>query len=262
MAKPLLSDELWKRIEPLLPPPKPGRFRFPGRAPVENRKALIGILFVLKTGTRWEDLPQELGSGMTCWRRLRDWHEAGAWQPLHELLLAELNSADRIDWSRAAVHSSSVRALGGGEKTSPNPTDRAKPGSEHHVITECAGAPLAMTLTGANAAAVSQLELLVDAIPAVRGKVGHPRSRPDRLHADRAYESEPHRDWLRGRRIDPQIAHRRTTWKRLGTVPLGRGTNGLLVSSSEEAPPSNRVSRRHARGNHVAMLSPDLLECT
>jgi transposase len=136
MAKPLLPDELWERIEPLLPPPKPRRFRFPGRKPIDNRKALTGILFVLKTGIHWEDLPRELGcgSGMTCWRRLRDWQEAGVWQTLHEKLLAELQSADRIDWSRAVVDSGSVRALGGGEDTGPNPTDRAKPGSKHHII--------------------------------------------------------------------------------------------------------------------------------
>ena len=73
MAKPLLPDELWERIEPLLPPPKPRRFRFPGRKPLDNRKALTGNLFVLKTGIPWEYLPLETGcgSGMTCWRRLR-----------------------------------------------------------------------------------------------------------------------------------------------------------------------------------------------
>ena len=63
MARPLLPNELWKRIEPLLPPPKPRRFRYPGRKPFDNRKTLIGILFVLRTGIRWEDLPQELGCG-------------------------------------------------------------------------------------------------------------------------------------------------------------------------------------------------------
>ena len=101
MAKPLLPDELWERIEPLLPPPKPRRFRFPGRKPLDNRKALTGILFVLKTGIPWEYLPLEMGcgSGMTCWRRLRDWQAAGVWQQLHEILLAELNAADKIDWS-------------------------------------------------------------------------------------------------------------------------------------------------------------------
>ncbi len=103
MAKPLLPYELWNRIEPLLPPPKPRRFRYPGRKPIDNRKALIGILFVLKTGICWEDLPQELGcgSGMTCWRRLRDWHEAGVWQSLHELLLAELNGCRTASTGRA-----------------------------------------------------------------------------------------------------------------------------------------------------------------
>ena len=75
MAKPLVDDELWAIIEPLLPEPKPRRFRFPGRKRIENRHALTGIIFVLKTGIGWEDLPQELGcgSGMTCWRRLRAW---------------------------------------------------------------------------------------------------------------------------------------------------------------------------------------------
>lgn len=77
---------------------------------------LCGILFVLHTGVQWEHLAQELGfgSGMTCWCRLRDWNEAGVWQQLHEVLLAELNAAARLDWSRAVVDSSHVRALEGG----------------------------------------------------------------------------------------------------------------------------------------------------
>ena len=102
MAKPLLTDALWKRIEPLLPSHKPRR-RFPGRKPIDDRKALTGILFVLKTGINWEERPQEMGCGcgMTCWRRLRDWNQAGVWQRLHETLLAELHEADRIDWARA-----------------------------------------------------------------------------------------------------------------------------------------------------------------
>src|SRR5262249_35125725 len=144
MSGRILPEELWKRIEPLLPPPKPRRFRFPGRKPLDNRKVLTGILFVLRTGIRSEDLPPGLGcgSGMTGWRRLRDWQAAGVWQRLHELLLSELQARDRIDWSRAMVDSSSVRALGGGEKTGPNPTDRAKPGSKHHLIIDGGGIPL------------------------------------------------------------------------------------------------------------------------
>lgn len=76
---------------------------------------LTGIPFVLKTGIPWEDLPQEMGCGseMTCWRRLRDWNEAGVWNRLHQVLLDELDESGQIDWSRAAVDSSHVRAKGG-----------------------------------------------------------------------------------------------------------------------------------------------------
>ena len=118
MAKPLVDDELWKLIQPLLPPPKPRRWRYPGRKRLMDRQALTGILFVLKGGIPWEMLPKEMecGSGMTCWRRLRDWREAGVWQNLHELLLAKLREADQIDWSRAVVDSASIRAVGGGGK--------------------------------------------------------------------------------------------------------------------------------------------------
>ena len=121
MAKPLVDDELWDMVAPLLPPPKPRRWRFPGRKPMDNRKALCGILFVLKTGLPWEDLPQEMGcgSGMTCWRRLRDWQAAGVWDALHQFLLTKLHEAGKIDWSRAVADSASVRAVFGGKKQVP-----------------------------------------------------------------------------------------------------------------------------------------------
>src|SRR5579872_1158582 len=129
MAKVVLEDSLWSLIEPILPQPKPRRFRFPGRKPVGNREALTGILFVLKTGTPWEYLPQEMGcgSGMTCWRRLRDWHKAGVWDQLHQLLLTHLRSANKIDWSRALVDSASVRAVFGGCTLVPIPRIAGKP---------------------------------------------------------------------------------------------------------------------------------------
>lgn len=118
MSAPIIDDELWALIEPLLPAPKPRRKKYPGRLPVSDRAALNGILFVFKTGIRWSDLPIAcgFGSGSTCWRRLRDWHEAGVWGQLHALLLAKLREAGQLDFSRAAVDSSSVRAVGAGEK--------------------------------------------------------------------------------------------------------------------------------------------------
>jgi transposase len=120
MTKPLVDDKLWELIEPLIPV-KARRAKNPGRKPLDNRKALTGILFVLKTGIPWEDLPKEMGcgSGMTCWRRLNQWERAGVWLKLHELLLAKLQEADKIDWSRAVVDSASVRAVGGANKLAP-----------------------------------------------------------------------------------------------------------------------------------------------
>lgn len=112
----IVPDELWARIEPL--PVVPRRADYPGRKRLDDCKVLCGILFVLCTGIPWESLPQELGFGsrMTCWRRLRHWHQAGVWQQLHEALLAELNAAGALDWSRAVIESSHVRAMKGGPK--------------------------------------------------------------------------------------------------------------------------------------------------
>jgi transposase len=123
MDKPIIDDELWRRLEPLLPQPKARRDKSPGRKPVPDRAALNGIVFVLRTGLRWRDLPAEMGcgSGVTCWRRLRDWQEAGVWDRLHEVLLAELRAAGQIDLSRVVVDSSSVRAIGAGQKLGRTP---------------------------------------------------------------------------------------------------------------------------------------------
>src|ERR1043165_1669206 len=124
----LVTDPLWQRLQPLLPPPPPRRFRFPGRKPLDYRKILTGILFVLKTGIAWDDLPAELGCGCgkTCRSYLRLWHRAGVWLKLHAGRLAELNGADANDWERALIDAALSKAPEGGQDTGPNPTDRSK----------------------------------------------------------------------------------------------------------------------------------------
>lgn len=116
MIEDLVPDSLWQRVAPLLPVRPPRRRRYPGRRPVSDRVALAGIVFVLKTGITWNQLPGDLlgCSGVTCWRRVRDWTEAGVWPALHEVLLAELRAADRLDLDRCAVDASHVHALKGG----------------------------------------------------------------------------------------------------------------------------------------------------
>jgi transposase len=128
MSPRLVDDELWELIEPLLPR-CPRRYRHPGRRRLDDRKVLNGILFVLTTGIAWQRLPQELGfgSGMTCWRRLRDWQQAGVWQQLHELLLARLRRAGRLDLSRTVCDSASLRALLGATRPGRVPSTGARP---------------------------------------------------------------------------------------------------------------------------------------
>ncbi len=206
----LVTDALWERLEPLLPPPPQRRIRFPGRKPLDSRKILTGILFVLKTGIAWEDLPAELGCGCgkTCRESLKRWHEAGVWTKLHAVLLAELNGADQIDWERGLIDASFAKAPEGGEDTGPNPTDRGKSGSKHHLLTDAQGIPLAATVTAANVNEVTQVFDVLTSMPPVGGKPGPPREKPERLQGDTGYDSEPVRQLLRWLGITPILGKR------------------------------------------------------
>jgi len=121
MARELVPDSLWILVEPLLPPEPPRPWG--GRPAVPTRRCLTGILFVLHSGIPWEMLPQEMGcgSGMTCWRRLRDWTQAQVWPRVLQAVLSWLRAAGQIDLARAIVDSSSVRAVLGGRRPAPTP---------------------------------------------------------------------------------------------------------------------------------------------
>lgn len=127
MSKLILPDELWAAIEPLLPPEKPRPKG--GRKPIPPRDALTGILFVLKTGTPWEHLPRSVCgcSGMTCWRRLRDWQAAGVWDALHRALLDRLGRCNGIDFERATLDSQSYAAKRGARKRAQTPRTAGAP---------------------------------------------------------------------------------------------------------------------------------------
>jgi transposase len=126
----------------------------------------------------WQLLPLELGfgSGQTCWRRLGRWHEAGLFEKLHHILLTELHAADALDWTRACVDASLIRAKKRGVATGPSPVDRGKTGSKHHLICDGKGTPFKVITTAANINDVTQTLALADSIPPVAGK-------PGRVHA-------------------------------------------------------------------------------
>ncbi|NUP46042.1 MAG: transposase [Catenulispora sp.] len=111
---PMVTDQAWERISALLPE-RPRRRRNPGRKPLDDRAVLNGILVVLGRRIGFEKLPQELeyGSGMTCWRRLRDWQRAGIWPDIARVLREEIPEARRIDFDR--VIDSGETAEGDGE---------------------------------------------------------------------------------------------------------------------------------------------------
>ena len=108
----LVDDAFWAVLEPLLPNRPARRI---GRPPVSDRAAFTAIVFVLVTGLPWRLVPRQIGcSGVTAWRRLREWQRAGVWEQLHREFLRRLNTSGRIDWSRGVVDASHVRALRGG----------------------------------------------------------------------------------------------------------------------------------------------------
>ena len=109
MSQALIDDDLWSRIEPLLPKRRPRQRRYAGRKPIPDRAVLTGILFVLRSGIPWNMLPPEMGcgSGSTCWRRLARWQRAGVWKRLHRVLLDELRQRGQLDLARAVVDSGS-----------------------------------------------------------------------------------------------------------------------------------------------------------
>jgi len=121
MARQPVSKELWQQLQPLIPEFIPSSKGGARKLGVSNEAALNGILYVLQTGIPWEDLPQALGygSGMTCWRRLRDWSAAGVWEQLHQAMLVRLREHDQIDWSRASIDGSSVPSPRGARKLAP-----------------------------------------------------------------------------------------------------------------------------------------------
>lgn len=114
-----ISAALFMKVKPLLPTFEPSAKG--GRPRVSDEQALNGILFVLRTGIPWEDLPQELGfgSGMTCWRRLRDWQAAGVWHELHLKLLNELRKSEQLDFSRFSMDGASAPSPRGARTQAP-----------------------------------------------------------------------------------------------------------------------------------------------
>jgi len=126
MREPLLSEMQWQKIEPLLPKLKRRRR---GRPPKDNRVVLEGILWILKTGARWRDLPRDMGvSSSVCWRRLQAWERKGVWLRIWRAFLSELDQGGRLDWQESFLDGSFAPAKKGATESAKPSVGRAQSG--------------------------------------------------------------------------------------------------------------------------------------
>jgi transposase len=188
---------------------------------------------------------------VTCWRRLRDWTEAGVWPALHELLLAELRAAGQLDLDRCGGRLTRARAQRG-DHVGPSPVNRGHPGSKHHLIVEAHGIPLAVTLTGGHPHDVTQLLPLLEAVPPIRGLRGRPHRKPRELFADRGDDFDKYRRLLRRHGITPRIARR--------GVAHGSGPGKVRWVVERGFAWLHAFKRLRTRYEHRADIHPGLLQ--
>ncbi|WP_435852309.1 IS5 family transposase [Streptomyces massasporeus] len=205
----LVPDELWTLFRRVVPPTEVIRPQGGDKRRAGDRECLAAIIFVATSGCTWRQLPPVFGPAWpTVYRRFAQWSRDRVWARLHRVILDELGARGELDWSRCAIDSVSGPGGKRGPLTGPNPTDRGKPGSKIHLITDRNGVPLSLGISGANMHDSLGLEPLVRGIPPIRSRRGPRRRRPAKLHADKGYDYDHLRKWLRERRIRHRIARK------------------------------------------------------
>src|SRR5215831_15853150 len=206
MATVHLTDDQWAFIQPFLPPRA-----WTGRPRADDRRTIEGILYVLITGCRWQDLPREYGSPTTAWRRLKRWGEEGVWECIWRATLAALDRHGRLDWSIVFLDGSFVPAKRGGEQVG---LTRKGKGTKWMLAVDGNGLPLGFHLDSASRAEVRLAQQTLDTIKVARS-LGRPKQRPEKLVADRGYDSSAFRSALRrcGIRMCIPPKRRPVKWK-------------------------------------------------
>ena len=178
-----ISDELWRKIEPLLPPDKPQPQG--GRPRMDARQATTAIFYILRTGCQWKALPYSLGAPSTVYDRFREWEQAGVFETLWQHGLCDYDKKKGIRWKWQSVDGCMTKAPLGGEAVGPNPTDRAKSGTKRSLLTDAAGIPLALAVDGANRHDKKLLAATLDGVMAARPDPGDV---PQHLCLDKGYD--------------------------------------------------------------------------
>jgi transposase len=121
-----LTDAQWKHLEPLLPEPRNSKKG--GRKHIPNRACFEGILWVLRSGARWKDLPRQYPSPSTCWRRLQAWEESGVWLKAWRALLGQMDAKGQLDWAEVFADGSFAPAKKGGPASARPNAERVRSG--------------------------------------------------------------------------------------------------------------------------------------
>lgn len=201
-----IPDELWAQMEPLLPP---GEFHPLGchNPRVPNRNAMNAILLVLRTGCQWKALKTTgLCSGSSAHRRFQEWTKAGVFEEFWRQGLLVYDELVGIDWSWLSMDGAMTKAPLGGEKTGPNPTDRAKKGTKRSLLTEAAGIPIGLAVDGANRNDHKMARETLESIPVKRPTPT--ATKPQGLCLDKAYDCDEARALTEEFQFTPHIRSR------------------------------------------------------
>jgi transposase len=240
-----MPEKFFELAQPLLPPEKePGPEG--GRRPKAHRTVLKVIWFVLVTGCRWKDVPEEMGCcGETARTRLQAWEHAGIWNAIHHLLLTMLRHENQLHLETVIIDTTQVRAFGGGEATGPSPVDRRKKGTKYTLLVDRDGVPLVIRAAAANCSDQREILPAVVDYPIVGGKPGRPRTHPKKLYGDAGFDCEATRIILRWLGIEPHIRHRngkhgshlgRVRWVVERTISWIKGLRRMRVRYDRSGP--------------------------
>ncbi|MGV9532115.1 IS5 family transposase [Streptosporangium sandarakinum] len=219
-----LTDDAWARIEPLLPanPGRGGRWR-------DHRQVLNGIVWKIRTGADWRDIPERYGPWQTIYQRFRRWSADGTFARLLEHIQVHDDAIGQVDWAAVCVDSTIVRAHQHAAGARKGGSGRGRPGSNQprsiradrplgrsrgglttkiHLAVDGRGLPLAFTLTAGNVNDCTQFTTVLEAIRVPRPGPGRPRTRPDHVIADKGYSSRAIRTYPRRRGIGATIPER------------------------------------------------------
>ncbi len=212
MSRRDLTNEQWERLRPLLPPQKPKT----GRPAADHRTILNGILWILRTGAPWRDLPECYGPWQTVASRFYRWRKVGLWGRILDALQRQTDAVGRLDWSVHYVDSTIVRAhqhAAGARQGDPatEALGRSQGGfsTKVHLRSEGSGKLVTLVLTPGQQHEATVFESLMERGGVRREDRGRPKLRPHRVVGDKAYSSRKIRQYARRRGLRITIPRKR-----------------------------------------------------